>query len=109
MNENFTVQMDGTGANIDIFCGFKPAKVEVMNWESATLEKLEWYNGMPNGHAIKTVSAGTRSKITTLGITLLEDASNGLGFRVGVDTDVNVAGESLTIIAHRAGEGCQQP
>ena len=109
MNGNYLGTMAGTGANIDIFCGFKPGKIEVFNRTSTGLEKLEWYYGMADGSAIKTIAAGTRSLITTLGITILEDAAKGQGFRIGVDTDINVAAEQLVVIAHRGTAGNQEP
>lgn len=110
MNEKFVKAMDGTGANIDIYCGFAPAHVSVINIESATIEQLDWYVGMADASAIKTVTGTVaRTKITTLGITPLSSDVYGLGFRIGADTDVNVAGESLVILADRGGEGNQQP
>lgn len=95
---------DGTGANIDIELGFLPTSVKVVNLESATLEQLEWYEGMAAASAIKTVSpTGARTKITTLGISSLSDTF--LGFRIGADADVNVAGETLIWEVHRNGMG----
>lgn len=111
MNEIFCKAMDGTGANIDIACGFVPAYVRVVNFESATSEQLEWFRGMSDAHALKTVgTTGVGTRITTLGITPLGDAAADTvaqGFRIGADTDVNVAGESIMIFAHRGGEGNQ--
>ncbi len=111
MNENFYATMDGTGANIDIKCGFIPAYVKVVNIESATIEQLEWYRGMAAASAIKTVTGTVaRTKITTLGITPLNDTATSTGekgFRIGADTDVNVAGETIVICAERGGEGNQ--
>ena len=93
----------GTGANIDIELGFIPSYVCVENITSAGLEKLEWWAGMANASAIKTVAAGTRTKPTTLGITPL--SSTFLGFRIGADTDVNVAAENIVWKAERNGPG----
>lgn len=110
MNENGFFLITGTGANIDIKCGFVPAKVEVMNITSTGLEKLEWYRGMPDASGIKTTSAPARTKITTLGITPLgDDVADTVeqGFRIGADTDINVAGEKLVIFATRGGAGNQ--
>jgi hypothetical protein len=95
---------DGTGASIDIELGFVPSHVKVVNIESATVEELEWYTGMADASAIKTVTGTVaRTKITTLGITPL--SSTFLGFRIGADTDVNVAGETLIWEATRSGLG----
>lgn len=55
---------------------------------------MEWYEGMTAGHAVKTVAAGTRSIITSLGITVSES-----GFVIGLDTDVNVINEQLSWVA----------
>jgi hypothetical protein len=77
----------GTGANIDIKVpGFRPKHVTVLN--QGGLVKLEWYDTMGDGAGLKTITDGTISALTTTGITQLAD-----GFRVGADTDVNVAGE----------------
>lgn len=110
MNEAGIFLLTGTGANIDVKCGWVPAKVEVMNITSTGLEKLEWYRGMADASAIKTVAAGTRTKITTLGITPLGDGPADAveqGFRIGADADVNVAAEQIVVIATRGGEGNQ--
>ncbi len=95
---------DGTGANIDIKLGFVPTHVKVVNVESATIEQLDWYQGMADASAIKTVTGTvSRTKIATLGITMLN--STFLGFRIGTDADVNVAGETLVWEAVRNGPG----
>ncbi len=95
---------DGTGANIDIKLGFVPTHVKVVNVESATIEQLDWYQGMADASAIKTVTGTVaRTKITTLGITMLN--STFLGFRIGTDADVNVAGETIVWEAVRNGPG----
>lgn len=94
--------MDGTGAAIDIDLGWAPARVRVVNIESNTIEELEWFAGMANASAIKTVTGTVaRTKITSNGITPL--SGSVLGFRIGVDTDVNVAGETIVWIAERTG------
>ena len=111
MNEVFVKTMDGTGAAIAVKCGFVPAYVRVTNIESATIEQLEWYRGMGAGHAIKTVTGTVaRTKITSNGITpdgeLVTDTVEQ-GFTIGADADVNVAGETIVIIAMRGGESNQ--
>jgi len=80
----------GTVAEFDITdVGFKPRYVKVVNVTSRDM--LEWYEGMADASAIKTVAAGTRTLITTLGITPLEN-----GFTVGLDLDVNVTSEQIS-------------
>lgn len=111
MNENFCGEITGTGAVIDVKCGFVPAKVEIYNITSSTKETLEWVRGMADASGIKTV-AGTvaRTVIATNGITPLnsKDGSTGeMGFRIGADVDINVAAEKMLVIAHRGGEGNQ--
>lgn len=108
MNEVAVFALPGTGAAIDIKCGFVPAYVRVVNIESATVEELEWFRGMADASAIKTVTgAVARTKITTNGITPLDDPASELGFRIGADADVNVAGEGIIAFAYRGGAGNQ--
>ena len=81
-----------TAAAFTITTGYKPLWVRVVNETSGDM--YEWYNGMAAAEAVKTVAAGTRSLITTLGIT-----QNSNGFTVGLDTDVNVINEQLSWMA----------
>lgn len=110
MNPNVAMgTVEGTGASIDIECGFVPGYVKVVNIDSATIEELEWYRGMADASAVKTVTGTVaRTKITSLGITPLGDAATDTveqGFRIGADTDVNVSGETLVWFAARGGAG----
>lgn len=82
----------GTVAAFDITLGFKPLYVRVLNVTSADQE--EWAHGMAAASALKRVTAGTGSIITTLGIT-----QNSNGFTVGLDTDINVTSEQISWIA----------
>lgn len=81
-----------TAAAIEITTGFKPLWVRVVNETSGDM--YEWYHGMAAAEAVKTVAAGTRSIITTLGITQGEK-----GFTIGLDLDVNVINEQLSWVA----------
>ncbi len=81
-----------TAAAFTITTGFKPLWVRVVNETSGDM--YEWYHGMAAAEAIKTVAAGTRSIITTLGITQAEN-----GFTIGLDLDVNVINEQLSWMA----------
>lgn len=83
---------DGAAAEFDITTGFKPRYVRVVNETSRDM--LEWLEGMADASAVKSVAAGTRTLITTLGITAL-----GNGFTVGLDLDVNVTAEQLSWVA----------
>ena len=77
----------GTGAlkNVDTV-GFRPRSVRVQN-ENRIM--LEWQDGMPDGHAFKTVAAGTRTLITSGGI-----IPRANGFSLGIDA-INGNGEKL--------------
>lgn len=81
-----------TAAAFTITLGYKPLWVRVINETSGDM--YEWYNGMADAEAVKTVAAGTRSLITSLGIT-----QSATGFTVGLDTDVNVINEQLSWVA----------
>lgn len=82
----------GTAAAIAITCGFKPRNVRVVNQTSGDM--IEWFEGMTAAHGIKTVAAGTRTAVTSNGITVAEG-----GFTIGLDTDINVTSEQLRWIA----------
>ena len=87
-----------TAAAVNIYIGFVPRHVIVSN--ATDRVKLEWNENMADAEAIKTVAAGTRTRITTLGITPLSDSS-GHGFTIGLDTDLmpNDITKELDIIA----------
>jgi hypothetical protein len=108
--DNFaTGYQDGTGASIDITLGWTPDRVEVHNTEAADNARLLWMTSMADASAYKETTvtgAPTRAKITTLGITPLGAAAadTARGFRIGADTDVNVAGETIQWFAFRAVE-----
>lgn len=77
----------GTGADLNIRTGdFRPKRIEVFNVDG--LCKADWMEGMADDSAIKTLTAGTMSLITTNGITPLSN-----GFSLGADSDLNVSGE----------------
>lgn len=82
----------GTGATISVECGGIPKAVRLLNISG--LATLEWNENMSNGWGLKTVTDGTISLITSLGVT--PGAVNTLrGFYIGADTDVNVDGEQI--------------
>lgn len=77
----------GTGASKDIKgLGFRPKYVRLLN--IGGLATAEWVKGMADASALKEITAGTKSLITSNGITPLAD-----GFTLGADTDLNVSGE----------------
>ena len=84
-----------TAAAFKISTGFKPRYVKVCNQDVSEGPIVEeWYEGMTAAYAIKTMSTGTASMITSLGITVAAD-----GFTVGLDTDINVTDEQLSWLA----------
>jgi len=83
---------DDTAVEFDIECGFKPRYVCVINVTDR--EMIEWYEGMADASALYQAAAGTRTLITTLGITPLTD-----GFTVGLQLNVNVVNKQLSWIA----------
>ena len=84
---------DGTVAEFDIECGFKPRYVKIQNL-AETGCTIEWFEGMDDASAYKRVVAGDGTVITTLGITPLVR-----GFTVGLDLDLHVTDEQLSWIA----------
>lgn len=94
----------GTGAIIAINCGFTPDRVRVVNITSTTIEEVEWFKGMADDSAIKTVTGTVaRTKITSNGITPKGKGASDTyrGFAIGADTDVNVAAETICWVAER--------
>lgn len=83
---------DETAAAFTLDIGFTPRSVRVINLTSR--DEMEWFEGMDDASALKTVAAGTRTLITSNGITV-----SGTNVTVGLDTDVVVVDEQLQIIA----------
>lgn len=82
----------GTVAATAITTGFRPRYVRVQNLTSR--DSMEWFEGMTAGHGLKTVAAGTRTAVTSNGITV-----SASGFTIGLDTDVLVTSEQIYWIA----------
>ena len=78
----------GTVTAFDLTIGYNPRYVCVENVTDRT--KMEWYEGMDDASAIKTVANGTRTLITTHGITVDDGVVT-----VGLDTDVVVTSKQL--------------
>jgi hypothetical protein len=82
----------GTGTNLDVtVVGFRPRRVELHN--STGLVSAVWTDSMADGKGLKRVTAGDMTEMSA-GITPLAN-----GFRIGTDTDVNVAGELVHWVA----------
>lgn len=94
----------GTGAAINVSCGFEPEAVILFNGNDAgsAAAVMLWSNNMAAASAIKLLTAA-QAKITTLGISSYAGVAGGAGkgFTIGADTDMNAAGEVLTYIALR--------
>ena len=103
MNENDVAKgtVEGTGASINISCGFVPRVVKVINIDGDAI--MDWTDDMGDGLGYKTLGAGTGALMATLGISAYAGsaAGNSPGFTIGADTDVNVSAETLIWIAHR--------
>ena len=91
----------GTGASIDVAIpDWTPRYVRIVN--RTGLATMEWARGMAAASAIKTITDGTISEITTLGVTVNErkemsdEEPSGAdrGFTIGADTDVNVSAQA---------------
>jgi hypothetical protein len=82
----------GTVAAYTFTVGFTPKYVRIVNLTSG--DTMEWFEGMAAASASKTVAAGTRSLITSNGITV-----SGNTFIMGLDTDVNVTSEQVSWLA----------
>lgn len=94
----FTKTIAGTGAVINVDCGFTPAKVEVYNQNTAGV--LEYVDTMPAASGFKTVTAGAYTYVTTGGITLAGANDTFKGFKIGTDS-TNGSGNTLHIVAYR--------
>ena len=70
-----------TPAAVQVDVGFQPRFVKAENISERV--GLEWHENMAAAAALKSVAAGTRTQITTLGITV-----GSTGFTVGLDTDL---------------------
>jgi hypothetical protein len=81
----------GTVAAYTFDVGFTPKYVRFSNVTSRDM--LEWFEGMAAASAVKTVAAGTRTLITSNGITV-----SGTEVTLGLDTDVNVSSEQVSAL-----------
>ena len=93
--QRVTGTVEGTGAAIDVVCGFTPTHVRVVNWDGVA--SMEWFTGMGAAGGYKVVAAGTNSKVTTNGISEYAGVSGvtSNGFTIWADADVNASAETL--------------
>ena len=101
MNRLKTGTVEGTGAEIEIECGFKPNYVKLLNIDGVAI--LEWTPDVGAGKGLKIADSGTGatdiSLISTLGITVSASTDDFRGFKIGADTDVNVDSQTICWIA----------
>lgn len=76
----------GTGALLTQECTFKPDRIVLRNDNGIM---LEWNRSLPAGYAHKTIANGTRSLVTSNGITPVAG-----GFTLGTDS-INGNGETI--------------
>jgi hypothetical protein len=84
----------GTGATLNVECGFTPSRVQLIN-DTGII--LEWTPGLGAGYGIKIQASGT-TLITTLGVSTYVGVTgtNSEGFTIGADLDINVDTEPIT-------------
>lgn len=103
-----TGTIDGTGSAIDILTpSFTPRRVTCYNIDNTGGKiSVDWFEPMPPASGFKTVAAGTRSYITSDGITpnfqrVMDDGTSpGRGFTIGADSDLNAANEVIMWVAY---------
>ena len=91
--------VEGTGATINISCGFTPEYVRVINVDGDAA--FDWTDDLADGEAYKSLTGGTNALMATLGITPYAGTVGGvgLGFSIGADTDVNVSAQTMIWVA----------
>lgn len=88
-----TGSVTGTGSAINVdTVGFSPSYVKLLN--VGGLVKAEWTKEMADASALKQVTAGTISLITSNGVT-----PRSAGFTIGADADINASGELIRFVA----------
>jgi len=87
---------EGTGAAQSIYLdkvGFKPKRVTIFRMDTA-IDKAEHVEGMADASFLKTAAAGTRTLVTSQGITLLDTV-----FSVGTDAAIKNSGDTYRYFA----------
>lgn len=108
MDISYSEKVTGTGAAITIKPGFKPSYIKVINVEGlCTLEFVPGAMDAGKGYKVLTgiaavgegaATVSLHSFIASGGITINEDK---VSFTIGTDTDINVSGEDLVVVAIR--------
>jgi hypothetical protein len=105
-----TGKVTGTGAAINISCGFVPRYVKVYNNNDAgsLWATMEWFTGMAAASGLKGIAVAgpdagatkSQAKVTTNGISeYAGDATHAAGFTIGADADLNASAEDMHYIA----------
>lgn len=80
--------LTGTGAEIDVNLGFRPRYVKVVDiTQLATAEAID---GMPDGKGLLEVTAGTKSQMSSGGLTITPN-----GFTIGTNANLNTASDVI--------------
>ncbi len=82
----------GTVAAYDINLGFRPRYIKIVNLTDRN--QIEWFEGMADASGYVSVAAGTRTLVTSNGITV-----TSRGFTFGLNTDVNVSNKQVSWLA----------
>lgn len=78
----FATVVTATNAALTVECGFRPVSVRVQNNSNQVM--AEWSDNLADAYAYKTIADGTRSAVTSAGIT-----PTSTGFTLGALADVN--------------------
>ncbi len=81
----------GTVAAREFLVGFRPRYVRVMNETDRISE--EWFEGMADAEGLLQIANGTRTLITSNGIT-----PSATGFTFGLDTTIYITNKQYSIL-----------
>lgn len=103
--------VEGTGSAINVELGFTPIYVKCWNIDDAgsLAPSIEWINGMGAAAGLKTLSIADNGStgndsselISSNGISEYAgvEATTGVGFTIGADSDLNASGETILYLA----------
>lgn len=89
--------VEGTGAAINVSCGFEPRMVHLMNIDG----DAEMTQVLAEAKAQKRTAATFSNPTSNIITAYTGTSSAGSGFTIGADADVNASGETIKYIAHR--------
>jgi len=89
--------LTGNNATVVVNLGFIPDYVKVVNVTDRD-DMFEWFTGMSDGTAVRTKHPSGPDTMTTQGIAVVNDSTNGVyGFQIG--TTISESTKSLRYIA----------